>query len=192
MERIALFGGSFDPVHHGHLLVAQAAVEELSLDRLFFVPAAQSPFKPARNPAPAADRLRWLRLALVGHPEYEVDDFEVRRGGVSYTVETLREYRRRYSRTELCYIIGADNVAKLPQWRDAQELAQLASFIIVPRPGEEPPEIPNPFRGKVLKGFFVGISSSEIRDRVRKGLSIDLLTPQPVAEDIRNKNLYLG
>lgn len=192
MERIALFGGSFDPVHFGHLLVAQAAVEELGLSRLVFVPAAQSPFKPSRSPAPAADRLRWLRMALAGHSEYEVDDFEIRRGGVSYTVETLREYHQRYPNAELCYIIGADNVLKLPLWREAEELARLASFIIVPRPGDEPPAIANPFRGQVLKGFFIGISSSEIRERIRKGLSIGLLTPQAVADDIRNNKLYLG
>ena len=95
--KLGLFGGSFDPVHLGHLLVAQAAMEELKLDRLFFVPAAQSPFKPESKPAPAPSRLQWLRLALAGKTNYEIDEQEIRRGGVSYTVETLRDYTQPFS-----------------------------------------------------------------------------------------------
>ena len=94
--KIGLFGGSFDPVHLGHLLVAQAAVEELGLDRLFFIPAAQSPFKPEGRPAPASARLQWLRLALAGKTNWEVDDQEIRRGGISYTIDTLRDYVKRF------------------------------------------------------------------------------------------------
>src|SRR5947207_2269705 len=96
MQRIGLFGGSFDPVHLGHLLVAQAAREELELTRLFFIPAAQSPFKPDRQPTEASTRLRWLRLALAGKTWCEIDDQEIRRGGVSYTIDTVGDYARRY------------------------------------------------------------------------------------------------
>src|SRR3979409_518329 len=96
MERIGIFGGSFDPVHLGHLLVAQAAYEELQLSRLFFIPASQSPFKPESNPAPAAARLRLLRLALVGQSSYAVDDQEIRRGGTSFTIDTVRDYVTRH------------------------------------------------------------------------------------------------
>src|SRR4051794_7686772 len=110
MKRIGLFGGSFDPVHIGHLLVAQAACEELALERLFFVPAAQSPFKPENEPAPAASRLRILRLALAGHSNYEIDEQEVRRGGISFTVDTVRDYTARFPSAELFYLIGADHV----------------------------------------------------------------------------------
>src|SRR5437660_10399831 len=95
MPRFALFGGSFDPVHLGHLLVAQAAREELGLTRLFFIPAAQSPFKPERQPTPAKERLRLLRLALAGKDWCEIDEQEIKRGGVSYTIETARDYARR-------------------------------------------------------------------------------------------------
>ena len=111
--KIGLFGGSFDPIHLGHLLVAQAAVEELDLARLFFIPAAQSPFKPENHAAPAAVRLRMLRLALAGKTNCEVDDQEIQRGGVSYTVDTLRDYARRFPGAELFYLIGADNVCLL-------------------------------------------------------------------------------
>src|SRR5262245_5578969 len=96
IHRLGLFGGSFDPVHCGHLLVAQAALEELRLERLFFVPAAQSPFKPQAAPAPAAERLKLLRLALVGRVNCEVDEQEIGRGGTSFTIDTLRDYRRRF------------------------------------------------------------------------------------------------
>src|SRR5271168_2569255 len=95
LKKIGLYGGSFDPVHLGHLLVAQAACEEAGLDRLFFIPAAQSPFKPENPPTPAAERMRLLRLALAGRNNYEIDAQETVRGGVSYTVDTLRDYKRR-------------------------------------------------------------------------------------------------
>jgi nicotinate-nucleotide adenylyltransferase len=189
--KLGLFGGSFDPVHLGHLLVAQAAVEEMGLDRLFFIPAAQSPFKPESRPAPAPMRLQWLRLALAGKTDYEIDEQEVRRGGVSYTIETLRDYARRFPRAELFYLIGADNAAKLNEWRAAGELAGLAEFVAIPRPGGTAANFPPPFRGRTLKGFPFGVSASEIRARVKAGLPIDQLVPPPVAEAIHGAKPYV-
>jgi len=189
--RIGIYGGSFDPVHLGHLLVAQAAVEELGLGRLFFIPAAQSPFKPEHRPAPAAVRLQLLRLALAGQTHCEVDDQEIRRGGISYTVETLRDYRRRFPQGELFYLIGADNAAKLNEWRDAGELAGLAEFVALPRPGGTPAVFPPPFRGRRLQGFPLGVSSSEIRARVKAGLPVAHLVPPLVGEAIRAARLYV-
>jgi nicotinate-nucleotide adenylyltransferase len=191
MRHIGLFGGSFDPVHLGHLLVAQAAVEELGLDRLFFIPAAQSPFKPDDKPAPAAERLRLLRLALAGKTNYEVDEQEIRRGGVSYSVETLRDYARRFPKAELFYLIGVDNVAKLNEWREADELAKLAEFVALPRPGESPVNFPTPFRGRTLKGFPLGVSSSQVRARIKAGFPVDHLVPLFVAEAIYSARLYV-
>lgn len=190
-QQIGLFGGSFDPVHLGHLLVAQAAREELGLERLFFIPAARSPFKPDRQPTPASDRLRLLRLALAGQPWCEIDEQEIHRGGTSYTVETVRDYSRRFAHAMLFYLIGADHVAKLTQWRDAAELARMAQFVVIPRPGENPMPFPPPFRGTLLAGFPVGVSSSQVRERVRAGLPVDHLVPAAVAEAIRNNRLYL-
>jgi len=191
MQRIGLFGGSFDPVHLGHLLVAQAALEELGLERLYFIPAAQSPFKPESRPAPALERLRMLRLALTGKTNCEVDDQEIQRGGVSYTVDTLRDYARRFPRAILCYLVGADHVENLPKWRDAAELARLTEFVAIPRPGKTAVVFPPPFRGRLLKGFPFGVSSSEIRERVKAGLPINHLVPPAVAEAIGNNRLYL-
>src|SRR5208283_1693819 len=101
---IGLFGGSFDPVHLGHLLVAQVAMEELGLDRLFFIPAAQSPFKPDSRPAPASARLQLLRLALAGRTNCEIDEQEIRRGGISYTVDTLRDYAKKFPGAQMYYL----------------------------------------------------------------------------------------
>jgi len=189
--KLGLFGGSFDPVHLGHLLVAQAAIEELGLDRLFFIPAAQSPFKPDSRPAPAAARLQLLRLALAGKVNCEIDEQEIRRGGVSYTVDTLRDYAKKFPGAELFYLIGADHVSKLNEWREPNELAKLAEFVVIPRPGEPIVKFSPPFRGRILKGFPLEISSSQIRTRLNAGLPIEPLVPPAVAEAIRNNRLYL-
>jgi len=191
MPRIALFGGSFDPVHMGHLLVAQAAREELDLSRLFFIPAAQSPFKPDRKPTAPNERLRLLRLALADKTWCEVDEQEITRGGISYTIDTARDYHRRFQGVEIFYLIGADNVTHLPKWRESAELARLLEFVVIPRPGQTDIPFPAPFRGRMLKGFPLGVSSSQIRERVKAGAPIDHLVPAPVAEAIRNYRLYL-
>jgi nicotinate-nucleotide adenylyltransferase len=189
--KLGLFGGSFDPVHLGHLLVAQSAIEELGLTRLFFIPAAQSPFKPERLLSPANERLRLLRLALAGKTNCEIDDQEIRRGGVSYTVDTVADYARRFPQAELFWLIGADNVPALPDWREAGKLARLVQFAAIPRPGQTPAPFPPPFRGRTLAGFPFSVSSSQIRERVKAGLPIENLVPAAVAGAIRDNRLYL-
>jgi nicotinate-nucleotide adenylyltransferase len=190
-QRLGLYGGSFDPVHCGHLLVAQAACEELALTRLYFIPAAQSPFKPGHAPAPAGERLRMLRLALAGRPNYEIDGQEIERGGTSFTIDTVRDYARRFPQAQLFYLIGADHVPTLPAWRESGELARCVEFVVIPRPGQPPVPLPSPFRGRELGGFPLGVSSSQVRSRVRAGLAIEGLVPEAVAEAIRNSKLYL-
>jgi nicotinate-nucleotide adenylyltransferase len=189
--KIGLFGGSFDPVHLGHLLVARAAREEAGLDRLFFIPAAQSPFKPGAQPAPAAERLRWLRMALAGDTTAEVDDQEIRRGGTSYSIDTVRNYALKHPAAELFYLIGADQTGSLRLWRDADELARRVQFLVIPRPGEVLAELAAPFRGRVLRGMPLAVSSSEIRARLKAGLPVAHLTPPAVADELANKRLYL-
>jgi len=188
--KLGLYGGSFDPVHLGHLFVAQAAKEELGLDRLFFIPVAQSPFKPGADLAPGSIRLQLLRLALAGKTDCEVDDQEIRRAGVSYTVDTLRDYARRFPGAQLFYIIGADNAAKLNQWCEPNELAALAQFVAIPRPGGAQAVFPAPFRGQTLKGHPFEISSTQIRARIKAGQSVEPFVPPFVAEAIRNGRLY--
>jgi nicotinate-nucleotide adenylyltransferase len=190
MKRIGLFGGSFDPVHIGHLLVAQAACEELALERLFFIPAAQSPFKPGSEPASPGLRLRMLRLALAGNSNYEIDEQEIQRGGVSFTIDSVRDYTGRFPGAELFYLIGADHVPTLPKWRDAEELARLVQFVVIPRPGETLARAPSPFRVQALGGWPLKLSSSQIRSRVQAGQTIEHLVPFGVAEVIEQGELY--
>lgn len=190
--RIGLYGGSFDPVHLGHLLVAQTAHEEAGLDRVVFIPAAQSPFKPGRKLSPDGIRLQMLRFALAGRVECEIDTRELERGGVSYTIDTVRESAARFPDAELFYIIGADHVPQLPKWRDASELGALLQFLVIPRPGQLEAAFPPGFRGRHLSGFPLSLSASQIRARVGKGLPVDVLVGREVAEAIRHNRLYLS
>ena len=188
--RLGLYGGSFDPIHQGHLLVAQAALEELNLDRLNFIPAAQSPFKPGSSPAPASVRLRMLRLALAGWTAFSVDELELQRGGISYSIDTVREYRRRHPLANIYWLLGADHVPTLPQWREATTLAGLVEFVVIPRPGEPPARLPLPYRLHHLGGWPLKVSSSELRARAKAGLPIRHLVPPAVNEVITGEQLY--
>ena len=171
--------------------MAQAALEELELDRLFFIPAAQSPFKPESARATSEERCRLLRLALAGRATCEIDLQELERGGTSYTIDTLRNYAARFAGAELFYLIGADHLPTLPKWRDAAELACLARFVVIPRPGQVAVPFPAPFLGQMLAGFPLGVSSSQIRARVKAGQAMAGLVPDAVAEAIANSKLYL-
>ena len=192
-QRIGLFGGSFDPVHLGHTMAARAALAEVELDQLFIIPAAQSPFKPEQSPAPAADRLAWLRLAFGDEPRCEIDAQEIELAGVSYTIDTVRDYAARFPEAELFYLIGADHVLKLPEWREAAALADAVTFVVVPRPGEletEVAEFPLSFRGMVLRGKPAAISASDLRKRLRAGESIENFVPPAVAAALNVKHCY--
>jgi nicotinate-nucleotide adenylyltransferase len=185
--RLGLFGGSFNPIHHGHLIAATRAADAVNLDRVLFIPAALSPLKNGRDLAPAADRWAMLRLALRGNRRFEASDLELRRGGVSYTIDTLRELRRR-TRAKLYWILGADAARLLPRWKAIDDVRRLAAFIIVSRPGDrDPGRMP---KDHILKAPLLEISSSEIRGRARRGLSIRYLLPDPVDRYIRRKGLY--
>ncbi|MCU0771188.1 MAG: nicotinate-nucleotide adenylyltransferase [Verrucomicrobia bacterium] len=192
MKRIGIFGGSFDPVHAGHLLVAAAAREEAKLDRLIFMPARQSPFKSGQPLASDGLRLRMLRLALAGCEWASVSDLELRREGVSYTVDTLRILRRDLPDARWFFLIGEDHLARLPEWREADALGRLVEFLIIPRPGSPGDEPPAGFQWHWLTGWPLGVSSSQIRQRVREGRPVDHLVPPPVAEVIRYNRLYLA
>lgn len=192
-QRIGLFGGSFDPVHLGHTMVARAALAEVELDQLFIIPAAQSPFKPEQSPAPAADRLAWLRLAFGDEPRCEIDAQEIERAGVSYTIDTVRDYAARFPEAELFYLIGADHVPTLPEWREAAALADAVTFVVVPRLGELETgvaEFPLSFRGTVLRGKPAAISASDLRKRLRAGESIENFVPPAVAAALNVKHCY--
>lgn len=185
--RLGVFGGSFNPIHHGHLIAATRAAEAVKLDRILFIPTAVSPLKNGRELAPTAARWAMLRLALKGNPKFEASDLELRRGGISYTVDTLRELRKR-TEARLYWILGADAARLLPRWRSIDEVRRLASFVIVSRPGDRlPAKMP---KDHIVKAPLLEISSSEIRDRVHKGLSVRYLVPDSVERYVRRKGLY--
>ncbi len=184
--RTALYGGSFDPIHHGHLILAREAMEQLSLDRIIFIPAAQSPFKLDRTPAPPPVRLAMVRAAIGGEPCFECDDSEVKREGPSFTVDTVEAWRTKAPGDELFCLIGEDNVAELPKWRRYDDLRQMVRFIVFGRVSSAPPhDFPCVNRR-------VDISATEVRKRVAQRRSIRYLVPEVVREIIETHRLYQG
>ena len=194
-----VFGGTFDPIHNGHLMVADEVRERLNLEEVVFVPAGQPWLKMDWVISAAEDRLRMMHIALDGKPEYKISDMEIARGGPSYTIDTIREMRRGTGgEDELFFILGEDNMCQLPQWREAAELIKLCYLVAVPRPGsaraklkdleESLPGITE--RVMVLKRPEIDISSSNIRERVGQGLSVRHLVPEAVNRYLKQKGLY--
>jgi len=190
--KIGFLGGSFDPVHFGHLLAAQDAYEQYKLDRLIFVPAAQAPLKPKEMQSSPVDRLTMLRAAIEWDKRFEISDVELQRGGVSYTIDSVRHFRALFPDDQLYWIIGGDQLPKMNLWRDAAELARLVEFIFLERPGhpaKQTPDLPG-LRLHRCDGHLIEISSSELRHRVRRGLSLHYFCPQKVIFHIEARNLY--
>lgn len=183
-----MFGGSFDPVHLGHLLAADAALRALGLAQVRLVPAGQQPFKRAGHAASPADRLAMLQLAVAGDPRFVVDDRELRRLGPSYTVDTLRELRTEFPGAELCLLLGSDAVRDLPQWREADVIATLATVVELTRPGVVPAGVA--LLAQTLPIPAIDISATAIRERVARGEDIRYLVPAAVARYIAERRLY--
>ena len=186
--RIGVFGGSFDPVHVGHLVVANAAAKKLRLERVLFVPARLQPFKIGRHYAAPDDRLAMLRLAITGNEVFLVDRRELNRAGPSFSVDTLRELSAEYPSDELFLLIGADAALDLPQWHEFEELPHLANLVVLSRPGAEPPRYS--MVSQILEVPAVDISATEVRAAVARGDSISQMVPPPVAEYIESNSLY--
>ena len=184
--RIGVLGGSFDPVHHGHLIAARSLGEGLELDRVLLIPAGQQPFKQEGHGAAAADRARMAELAVAGEAGIEVDRIEVERVGPSYTVDTLAAFHGRWPGAELTLLIGADAAAEFPAWRSADRIRELTKVVVFTRAGSAPPAIGLP----VAEIPAVEISSTDIRARVRAGQSIRYLVPESVAQYIAANRLY--
>lgn len=184
--KLGILGGSFNPIHHGHLIIATRAAEALKLDRVLFIPTAISPLKRARDFASPRDRLAMVRAALRADPLFEASDLEIRRGGTSYTIDTLRALRKSRPGKPVL-ILGADAARLLPQWRSIDEVKRLATFVLVARPGHRPGRgMPKQY----IEVPLLEISSTGIRERVRRGLSIRYLVPDAVDRYIRRKGLY--
>ena len=199
--RLGIFGGSFDPIHIGHLWIGEAAVEMLSLDRLLWIPAARSPLK-GRGPIAAdAARLQMLRLALDATEKHVVDDREIRRGSVSYTVDTIDDVSAEYPDAETFLVIGSDSLATMRQWHQPERLLSKVTLAVVQRGGGSEidfalldglvrPDRIDVFRQHVVKMPVIELSSSELRDRIAAGRSIRYRTPRAVESMIEAEGLY--
>ena len=190
--RIGFLGGSFDPVHFGHLLAAQDVYEQCQLDRLFLVPAAQAPMKPQEMQSTGEDRLAMLRAAIEWDKRFEISDVELRRGGISYTIDSVRHFRSTFPHDELFWIIGGDQLPKMNLWREIDELARLVEFIFLERPGHPAKTTPKiaGLRLHRCDGHLIEISSSELRQRMHDGLSLHYFCPQKVIAYINSHALY--
>ncbi|MEP6974910.1 MAG: nicotinate-nucleotide adenylyltransferase [Spartobacteria bacterium] len=186
MKRIGIYGGSFDPIHHGHLILAREALESLDLAEIIFVPAAQSPHKPNDEPASAVARWEMLTVALAGEAGFSASRIELDRPPPSYSIETVEALCAIHPDTEFHFLIGQDNLAKLSTWHRYEDLARLVQFVVLDRAGAEV-EYPCPaVRRKI------DISATAIRNRVASGQSIRYLVPEAVARIIDREKLYQG
>ncbi|MFQ5810380.1 MAG: nicotinate-nucleotide adenylyltransferase [Armatimonadota bacterium] len=188
--RRGIFGGSFDPVHLGHLIVAGAAADRLRLDRVHFVPAWTQPFKGGGHHASPEDRLAMLQAALHSDRRFVLDTREVARQGVSYTVDTLRELRAEFPDDELCLLVGADAAREMSAWHEADAILQLARIVVLTRPGVGATEQVD--TAETLEVPRVDISATAIRERVRRGEPIRQLVPSEVADYIEAHRLYVA
>jgi nicotinate-nucleotide adenylyltransferase len=206
--RLGIFGGTFDPVHWGHLLLAESCREQLRLDQVWFLPAAVPPHKQGRSLAPAEQRVEMLELAIGGHESFRVCRYEIDRGGVNYTVDTLDHLRQDDPKRELFFLMGADSLRDLPSWKEPARLCTLATPVVVQRSnlgGDtaglgapdlswlEPLVAPDrlaAIAGSIVQMPRIDLSSSEIREQVAQGQSIRYRTPRAVEKYIETQALY--
>ncbi len=189
--RLGIFGGTFNPIHLGHLLIAEDAAEAFHLDRVVFIPSATPPHKRPRVIAPAPHRMRMVKLAIQGNTRFTSSDIEVRRGGPSYSVETLRHLRAAMPRAEFFFLIGTDSLRELHKWKEAPALVNLCEFICVTRPGERVARCRlRGARVRRLTGHPTDVSSTDIRNRLTHGGTIRYLVPDAVRRYIERCRLY--
>ncbi len=184
LKKIAIYGGTFDPIHHAHLILAREAIETLGLDKVILVPAAFSPLKKSAPVASGAVRLEMLQAAIKGEPEFEANECELLRPPPSYTIHTVEEIRRCECDAFVYCLIGEDNVEQLPQWHRFSELEKIVRFVVLDRSGKQPSH------SYQLIHRRIDISATEIRQRVARNESIRYLVPDSVDEIIQREKLY--
>jgi nicotinate-nucleotide adenylyltransferase len=185
LKKIAIYGGTFDPIHHGHLIVAREALERLGADEVIFIPARVSPLRKAAPIARDEIRLLMIQTAIENEPGFAVDDCELRRPPPSYTIDTVEQIKRRTGDATIYCLIGEDNVDKLTKWRRFSDLEKMVRFVVLDRSGQRPSHVYPVIRRKI------DISATEIRKRVATGRSIRYFVPSTVEEIIRREKLYL-
>ena len=193
--RIALFGGTFDPVHRGHLAIATAAADAFALDQILFAPAGRQPLKPEGTPTTFADRLAMVQLACTDHPRFIVSEVDAPRadGSPNYTVDTVATLQRQMPSAKLFVLVGADSFLDLPRWHQADRLRKMVDWIVVSRPGFPLPESPlqaQPDRIHPLNSVHEDVSATELREHLQRGEDCSDLLPAPVMQYIREHHLY--
>ena len=190
MSKVGVFGGTFDPIHYGHLITAQSVWEIRKLDKIIFIPAFISPHKSDIKTSSPEDRLNMIKIAIEGVDFFDYSDIEIKKGGVSYTVDTLRELKKKYDEIE--FIIGYDNIFEFHTWKDPDEIMKLAKIIVLKRKSSHPPQFKDKYYNQAVfvQTRGIEISATDIRKRVKKGLPINFLVPPRVMENIYNKKLY--
>jgi len=193
VERLGILGGSFDPIHNGHLLCAEQLSEAVGLDRVLFIPCSRSPHKRSHAPAPDIHRIAMIKLALLNCPSFEISDLEIRRGGVSYTADTIRQLREAMGKdVDLWLLLGMDAYLEIPAWKDPDVVLAECRFAVARRPGYDGRRLSAAFeaRTRFEKITSVDISSTGIRERLRQGRSIRYMVPDAVEDYIRKRKPY--
>jgi len=190
MSKVGIFGGTFDPIHLGHLITAQSVIEIRDLKKIIFIPAFISPHKTDAKPSSPEDRLNMIKLAVENIPFLDYSDIEIKKGGISYTVDTLRELKKVYDKIE--FIIGYDNIFTFHTWKEPNEILKLADVIVLKRKSSHPPQFEDKYyhQAVFVQTRGIEISATDIRERVKNCLPINFLVPPKVMEYIYNHKLY--
>lgn len=200
IKRLGLMGGTFDPIHYGHLVAAEGARHSFALDKVIFIPAGRPPHKSERQVTDPYHRFIMTELAVASNPYFETSTIEVERQGYSYTIDTVRQVRELYPHAEIFFITGADAVLEILSWKNVDELLEMCWFIAATRPGYPLENLRSRLKGKIKESQMkriipmevpaLAISSTDIRARVREGRPIKYLLPEPVEAYILNRGLY--
>ncbi len=198
-NRIGIMGGTFDPIHYGHLVIANEVLFKFDLQKIIFVPTGNPPHKRSAALADAYHRYMMVQFATMTNPSFDVSNVEVEKDGISYTVDTIRELKNKYIDTKLYFITGTDAVLDLPNWKDPEEILNLCTFISVNRPGyvtdtldDKLDKLMKKYKGEILsiRAPQLKISSTDIRNRIREGRPTKYLLPENVEQYILKNGLY--
>lgn len=193
-QKIGLFGGTFDPVHNGHLIIAEYLRDELHLDEIWFIPTGKHPLKDNRQITSVEHRLNMLRLAIADNEKFKISEIEIHRPGISYTIDTLNELTDKYrdSQPRFYYFIGMDNVNELPKWKDPHRILEKCQVVAFGRPGFQPQPEARQFvpRIQFVHVPLLEISSTFVRQRIKEGRSVRYIVPKEVERYIYEKALY--
>ncbi len=196
--KLGIYGGTFNPVHNGHLIIASSAQQQFSLDRMVFMPAFLSPHKTAPEDAGHWQRYDMVRMAIAGRKGWETSDLEIRRGGASYTVDTLKALRQQHPNAEFFLVVGSDNLLSLDSWQEPEKVSSMAVILVFQRPGFPLPAAPDELKQRlkwtldyrVITGAAMDISSFEIRRMIREKKNVSELVPPAVLSYIQAHGLY--